>query len=64
MIPSSSSVSTLLSYFSLAVLAAESTTAATDEQEIFRGLEIKFLYFSNNFLENPFYFIFIILDIN
>ena len=43
-IPSSSSVSTLLSSFSLAALAAGRTTAATDEQEISPVLEIKLIF--------------------
>jgi len=43
-IPSSSSVSTSLSSFSLAALAVGSTTAATDGQEIFPVLEIKLIF--------------------
>ena len=48
-IPSSSSVSTLLSSFSLAALAAGSTTAATDEQEISPVLEIKLIFLEQFF---------------
>ncbi len=56
-IPSSSSVSTLLSSFSLDVvsLAAGSSTAANDELEISSNLKNKFYFLHPFFCQNTFY---------